>query len=111
MLLQRRRLERLNLRPIHAHQQHTRHKRPKDLTDDIMRDFLPWETLPDGKTEGDGRVEMPTGGGRAGNDGKGDADGEGPTDLEEGAKCGGAEGAGGVDGKGGYGGDTRESGE
>ena len=106
MLRQRRRLERLNLRPVHAHQQHTRHKRPKNLAEDIMWDLLPGETLPDGETEGDGWIEVPAGSGGAGDDGEGDTYSEGPTDLEEGAEGGGAKGAGGVYGEGGYGGDT-----
>ena len=109
MLRQRCRLERLDLWPIHAHQQQSSHECPKDLTKDIMGNLLPWKALPDGETERDGWVEMPAGGGGAGDDGEGDADGEGPANLKEGAKGGGAKGAAGVESEAGYGGDTGEA--
>ena len=51
-------LECLNLRPIHPHQQQTSHKSPENLGDDVVRDLLPGEALPDGKTQCYGGVEM-----------------------------------------------------
>ena len=57
-----------------------------------MRHLSPWEALPAGETDGYGRVEVPTGGGGAGDDGESDTDGETPADLEDAAEGGNANG-------------------
>ncbi len=79
-------LERLDLRPIHSHQKETGHESSKDLRKDIVRHFLPRETLPDSETERYSRVEMASGRGSAGDDGECDTNRKSPADLENGAK-------------------------
>lgn len=91
-----------DLRPITAHQHQARDKRPDNLADDVVRYFLPGETLPDGERDRDGRIEVATGDGGAGDDGEGDAEGEGEADLQDVAVEGygeGARGAGGIYGE------------
>ena len=73
-----------------------------------MGDFSPWEALPIGEADCDGRVEMASGGGCRGDDGEGDTDGETPSDLEDGAEGGGADWVFGVEVEGGNGGDAGE---
>ena len=51
-----------------------------------MRHLPPGKSLPRGKTYRYGRIEVASGGGSTGDDGKGNADGKGPADLEDGAK-------------------------
>lgn len=76
-------LERRDLGPIRAHEHQAGHERTKDLREDVVRNFPPWETLPDGEADGNRRVEVASRDGCAGNDGKGDTDGKGETDLED----------------------------
>ena len=76
-------LSRLNLRPVATHENQACHECSKDLGEDVVRDLLPREALPDGETDSDGRIEMPTTDWCHGNDGKGDTDSESPANLEQ----------------------------
>ena len=66
-----------------------------------MGNFFPGETLPYRETDCYRRVEVPAGGGGAGDDGKGNADAKGPANLEEGAVSCDADGLGRVEEQGG----------
>jgi hypothetical protein len=68
---------------ILSHKNQSRHKRAKDLCKYIVRNLLPREALPDGKTDCDGRMEVAARYRAEDNDGEDDTDGIGPADLEE----------------------------
>ena len=50
--------EELHLLPIHTNHEHASNEGAKDLREDVVRNFLPWEALPDSETNRDGGVEM-----------------------------------------------------
>ena len=66
-----------------ANEDHPSHKRPKNLSEDVVRDFLPWKALPDGKAESDSRIEVTTGSRTTSDNSKSNANCIGPTDLEK----------------------------
>jgi hypothetical protein len=68
---------------ILRHKNQSGHKRTKDLCKYIVRNLLPWEALPDGKTDCDGRMEVAARYRAEDDDGEDDTDGIGPADLEE----------------------------
>lgn len=51
-----------------------------------MGDLSPWEALPDGEANGDGRIEVTTGSRTTGDNGKCDTKREAPADLENAAE-------------------------
>jgi len=53
------------------------------LRDDVPGHFRPWEALPYGERDGNGRVEVPTGDRRASHDGKSDTKGESDCNGEQ----------------------------
>ena len=81
----------LDLGPIAAHEQETGDESTEDLREDVVRDFLPGEALPDGEADRDGGVEVASGDWCTGDDSEGDADCKCPADLEERAEDGYAE--------------------
>ena len=85
----------LYLGPVAAHEEHAGYEGAENLGEDVVGDLLPGETLPDREADGDGRVEVAAGDGRAGDDGESDAEGEAEADLQNVAKdCGGKTGGG-----------------
>ena len=64
------------LLPVHSHEQQASHERAKDLCEDVVRYFLPGETLPDSEADGYGRVEVATRSGGTSDDGEGNAKSE-----------------------------------
>lgn len=68
---------------ILSHKNQSRHKRAKDLCKYIVSNLLPWEALPDGKTDCDGRMEVAARYRAKYDDGEDDTDGIGPADLED----------------------------
>lgn len=79
-------LGRLDFRPVAGHQKQSGHESSENLREDVIRDLLPGKALPDGETDSDGRIEMPTTDRRTGYDGKRDTKSKGPTDLEQGSE-------------------------
>lgn len=66
-----------------------------------MRHLFPWESLPDGEANGDGWIEVSTGGRGAGDDSEGDTDGEAPADCKDTTESGNANGGFEIEGEGG----------
>lgn len=73
--------------PVHAHEQHSSHERPKDLREYIMGDFLPGETLPDSEAYRDGWIEVTTRCRGTGDDSKSNTNRKAPADLKDTTEC------------------------
>lgn len=61
---------------IHAHHEYTCYECSEDLTENVVGNFAPGETLPDCETDGYCGVEVAAGCRGAGYYGEGDAEGE-----------------------------------
>lgn len=80
-----RRLKCHQLRVVLSDEQESGQEGAKNLGEDVVRDLLPGEPLPDRQTDGDGRVEVAARRRCTGYDGERDADCVGPPDLEQGS--------------------------
>ena len=82
------RFEGLNLRPVHSHQQQTCNECPKDLRENVMRNFPPGKTLPDREADCNCGIEVTSRGRSTGNNGESDTDSKPPANLEDGSEGG-----------------------